>query len=255
VGPRRKCGCEFLAPAAGRLGRPVGQHVDDLASFEVDHDRPVTTPPLPSPFIYPDHPHRRCLVARADAGADPWKKTDAARARQLLAASGYRGEHVALLDSVDQPEIHVIALLTAAALKKAGVTVDLQSMDWSTVITRRNTREAPSANKSGWDLAFTLWGGFSLSSPLTNTPLVTSCDGSNLYGWPCDEPLEKLRGDFLDASSDADRMHVIEQLQTRYFDVVPYVSTGIFLRQVAYRSNLSGVLKIPYPVMWNISKN
>jgi peptide/nickel transport system substrate-binding protein len=50
-------------------------------------------------------------------------------------------------------------------------------------------------------------------------------------------------------------MHVIEQLQARYFDVVPYVSTGIFLRQVAYRSNLSGVLKTPYPVMWNISKN
>jgi peptide/nickel transport system substrate-binding protein len=190
-----------------------------------------------------------------NAGTDPWKKTDVARARQLLAASGYRGEPVVLLDPVDQPEIHVIALLTADALKKAGVTVDLQSMDWSTVITRRNTREAPSANKSGWDLAFTLWSGFSLSSPLTNTPLVTSCDGSNLYGWPCDEPLEKLRGDFLDASSDADRMHVIEQLQARYFDVVPYVSTGIFLRQVAYRSNLSGVLKTPYPVMWNISKN
>ena len=190
-----------------------------------------------------------------NAGTDPWKKTDVARARQLLAASGYRGEPVVLLDPVDQPEIHVIALLTADALKKAGVTVDLQSMDWSTVITRRNTREAPSTNKSGWDLAFTLWSGFSLSSPLTNTPLVTSCDGSNLYGWPCDEPLEKLRGDFLDASSDADRMHVIEQLQARYFDVVPYVSTGIFLRQVAYRSNLSGVLKIPYPVMWNISKN
>jgi ABC-type transport system substrate-binding protein len=44
--------------------------------------------------------------------------------------------------------------MPADALKKAGVTVDLQSMDWSTVITRRNTREAPSANKSGWDLAF-----------------------------------------------------------------------------------------------------
>jgi peptide/nickel transport system substrate-binding protein len=49
-------------------------------------------------------------------------------------------------------------------------------------------------------------------------------------------------------------MKVIEQLQARYFETVPYVSTGIFLRQVAFRANVTGVLKTPYPVMWNVSK-
>ena len=184
----------------------------------------------------------------------PWLKPDIARAKQLLADAGYHGEKIVLLDPVDQPEIHTIALLTADALRQADVQVDLQSMDWSTVITRRNTREAPAVNKSGWDLAFTLWGGFSLASPLTNTPLVTTCDGSNLYGWPCDTQLEAHRAAFFDASDEAGRMKAVEQLQTRYFDVVPYVSTGIFLRQVAYRSGITGVLKTPYPVMWNINK-
>ena len=127
-------------------------------------------------------------------------------------------------------------------------------MDWSTLITRRNTREPPSQNPSGWDLAFTLWGGFSLSSPLANTPLVSSCDGKNLYGWPCDAEIERLRAAFLDAATDAERMKVIEALQTRYYEVVPYVSAGLFLRPVAYRSSLHGVLQTPYPVMWNIEK-
>ena len=189
-----------------------------------------------------------------DVATGPWLKPDVTRAKKLLAEAGYRGEKLVLLDPVDQPEIHTIALLTADALRQAGVQVDLQSMDWSTVITRRNTREAPSVNKAGWDLAFTLWGGFSLSSPLTNTPLVTTCDGSNLYGWPCDNQLEHDRAAFFDAGDQAGRMRAIEQLQTRYFDVVPYVSTGIFLRQVAYRSNITGVLKTPYAVMWNIGK-
>ena len=190
----------------------------------------------------------------SDVGTAPWRRPDFERARQLLNESGYRGEPIVLLDPVDQPEIHAMALLTADALRRIGARVDVQSMDWSSVITRRNTKDAPAVNKAGWDLAFTLWGGFSLSSPLTNTPLVSSCDGSNLYGWPCDAETERLRAGFLDATDQPARMAVIERLQARYFETVPYVSTGIFLRQVAYRTSLSGVLKTPYPVMWNIAK-
>jgi peptide/nickel transport system substrate-binding protein len=190
-----------------------------------------------------------------DVATDPWRHVDFARAKQLLADSGYTGRPIVLLDPVDQPDIHLIAQLTADALKKIGAAVDLQSMDRSTVITRRNTREPPSRNPAGWDLAFTLWGGFSLSSPITNTPLVTTCDGKNLYGWPCDDEIERLRSAFLDATTQEARMKVIEALQTRYYQVVPYVNTGIFQRAAAYRSNLHGVLPTFYPVMWNIEKS
>ncbi len=189
-----------------------------------------------------------------DVATAPWAHVDFLRAKALLAESGYKGEPIVLLDPADQPDIHMIAQLTAGALRQAGAVVDVQTMDWSTLITRRNTREAPSRNPAGWDLAFTLWGGFSLSSPLTNTPLVSTCDGKNLYGWPCDSEIERLRAAFLDARTDADRMVVIAALQARYFQVVPYVSTGPFLRPVAFRSNLRGLLETPYPVMWNIEK-
>ena len=191
----------------------------------------------------------------SDIASAPWAKPDVAKAKQLLAEAGYRGAPVVLLDPADQPEIHMIALLTADALRSAGVNVDLQTMDWSTVITRRNTREAPAQNPAGWNLAFTLWGGFSLASPLTNTPLVTSCDGKNLYGWPCDAKIEALRDGFLDAPDDAARMRVTEALQARYYEIVPYVSTGIFQKPVAYRNNISGLLTTPYPVMWNVRKS
>ena len=189
-----------------------------------------------------------------DVATAPWKTVDFARARQLLLDSGYKGERIVLLDPADQPEIHMIALLTADALRRIGGNVDLQTMDWSTVITRRNTREAPDKNPAGWDLAFTLWGGFSLASPLNNTPLVTTCDGKNLYGWPCDAEIERLRAAFLDATDEPSRKSVIAALQTRYYEVVPYVNTGMFLRPAAFRSNLSGVLSTLYPVLWNIEK-
>jgi peptide/nickel transport system substrate-binding protein len=190
-----------------------------------------------------------------DVATGPWRKPDMARAKALLAEAGYAGERVVLLDPADQPEIHLIAQMTADALRRAGMNVDVQTMDWSTVLTRRNTREAPAVNPNGWDLAFTLWGGFSLSSPLNNTPLVTSCDGKNLYGWPCDAEIERLRAAYFDEVSGERRMKLIEALQTRYFEVVPYVNTGIFRRVVGYRSNVTGVLKTLYPVTWNLEKN
>ena len=196
-----------------------------------------------------------CGTAYAtEVATAPWAKPDPARAAKLLAESGYKGERIVLLDPADQPEIHMIALLTAEALRGIGANVDLQTMDWSTVITRRNTREAPATNPAGWDLAFTLWGGITLASPVTNTPLVSTCDGKNLYGWPCDNEIERLRTAFLDATDHASQMRVIEALQTRYYEVVPYISTGIFMRPVAYRSILRGVQQTAYPVLWNIEK-
>ena len=189
-----------------------------------------------------------------EAGAAPWSHPDIPRAKALLQAAGYDGRPLVLLDPSDQPDIHTLALVFADQLRRAGIAVDVQTMDWSSILTRRNTRASPMENKSGWDIAFTFWGGISLASPLTNTPLVSSCDGKNLYGWPCDEPLEKLRADFLDATTPAAQMAVIEALQRRYFEVAPYISTGVVLRQVAHRSILKDVLKTPYPVFWNIRK-
>jgi peptide/nickel transport system substrate-binding protein len=189
-----------------------------------------------------------------DIATGPWKQPDFARAKKLLEESGYRGERLVLLDPADQPEIHMIALLTADALRRIGANVDLQTMDWSTVITRRNTREAPAVNPAGWDLAFTLWGGFSLSSPLNNTPLDMRCDGKNLYGWPCDKEMERLRAAFFDATDEAVKKKVIEDLQTRYYEEVPYVNTGMFSRPVAFRNTITGVLPTLYPVPWNIEK-
>ena len=189
-----------------------------------------------------------------DFGAAKWKKPNIALAKKLLAEAGYKGEKLVLLDPADQPDIHIMALLTADALRKAGVAVDVQTMDWSTVLTRRNNRDLPSANPAGWDIAFTFWGGLSLASPLTNAPLVSSCDGKNLYGWPCDPEIERLRAAFTDATDPATRKSVIEALQVQFYEAAPYVSTGLFFRPMAYRANLRGLLATPYPVMWNVAR-
>lgn len=157
-----------------------------------------------------------------DIATAPWQQANIERAKQLLAEAGYRGEPIVLLDPADQADIHMLALITADQLRKAGVNVALQTMDWSTVLTRRNVKDPPATNPNGWHIAFTFWGGLSLASPISNAPLVSRCDGKNLYGWPCDETLHKLMSeDFLDAATPAAQMQVIEKIQARFYKPSP----------------------------------
>ena len=83
-----------------------------------------------------------------DAGADLLKKQDLEKAKQLLAEAGYKGEKIVVMAPSDFPTINAAALTTAAMLRKLGVNVDLQAMDWGT-LTSRATHQGPAIQEPG----------------------------------------------------------------------------------------------------------
>jgi peptide/nickel transport system substrate-binding protein len=190
----------------------------------------------------------------SEVAAEPLKgKRDLAKAAQLVKESGYKGEKVVILDPVEAHLAHAQAVVTAQKLREIGMNVELAAIDWGTQSARRQIKDPPDKNPGAWNIFHTWGGGLAMNSPLSNTPTPTPCDGKNWFGWPCDEELEKIRLEFPLAPPDKQK-EIVERLQKRFYEVVPYIPAGQFLAPIAYRKNLSGIQDTPRLVLWNIEK-
>ncbi len=197
-------------------------------------------------------------VFETEAHAEPWMERDFERARELLAEAGYDFEQpIVVMLPTDQQIIYNNMLVMVGALQEIGVNVDAQAMDWSTLTTRRARDDDPSTNPNvGWHLFPTWWTGVPMSSPLTNPPLVASGDRATAwFGWPEDEELEGLRISFMDAPDFDAQMEVIDAIQKRFYEFIPYINTGQFLSPVAWRNEVQDVPDALLFTAWNLTKN
>ncbi len=188
------------------------------------------------------------------AGAEALLKgPDPAQAKQLIADSGYKGEKIVLLDATDQPIVHAQALVTLAMLKAAGLNVELQAMDWGTLITRRASK-AP-IGQGGWNIFHTWTSAPDLLSPAVDAALRAN-DGKAWFGWPTDPKLEGLIDEWFKAPDFAAQKKLAADIQTEaYQGDVPYVPTGQFVVPTAYRKNLRGIIVAPVVFLWNVEKD
>jgi peptide/nickel transport system substrate-binding protein len=188
-----------------------------------------------------------------EVGSEPYHKVDLAKAKQLFAEAGYKGEKLTLITTDELPQIGMMARVAAATLQKIGVDVDLQVMAWGNVVQRQMVKDDPS--KGGWNL-FTSWGtGSTFHHPLSNIGAPMTCDAKNWVGWPCDDAAEAMRGEFLHASDDAARMAVLDRYHRRLMEMQPYALLGQFDPPFVWRKTLQGVLPASVVVYWNISKS
>ncbi|MBM3532716.1 MAG: ABC transporter substrate-binding protein [Alphaproteobacteria bacterium] len=176
------------------------------------------------------------------------------KARALLRESGYKNEPLVLMNPTDQPQITIFVQLANQQLKEAGFNVDMQNMDWATLVSRRSVKDNPSGNRAGWHIFITTSTVPFQGEPLANSALNTMCDGKNWFGWPCDEELNKIRLEFITAASPEQRLEIAGRLNKRFYEIVPYINLGQYLSPSAYRSNISGIIDIGYHVLWAVEK-
>jgi peptide/nickel transport system substrate-binding protein len=175
-----------------------------------------------------------------------------AKAKEILATSGYDGTPAVLLHQTDTSGHNNLATVAKAQLEKIGLKVDLQPMDWQTLVTRRAKKDPQ--DKGGWSAYFTSWGSADVLNPVSAAFINASCDKAT-FGWSCDETLEKLRDAYASETDPAKQKAIAEQVQLRLLEYPTFAPRGQFTTPTAARSNLSGVITpTPSLALWNIEK-
>ncbi|MGH6944139.1 MAG: ABC transporter substrate-binding protein, partial [Geminicoccaceae bacterium] len=172
-----------------------------------------------------------------DAGAEVLMTSDFERSKQLLEEAGYDGTPVTLMHSTDLGVLANLAPVAKQLLERGGFKVDMQSMDWQTLVSRRAKKEPPS--EGGWNAFLTNWVAADVLNPISTAGLNASC-ATAWFGWPCDEQIEKLRDQFARETDLAKQKVLAEQVQVRALEVVTHAYCGQWYQPLAFRSTLSG---------------
>ncbi|HYC63526.1 MAG TPA: ABC transporter substrate-binding protein [Reyranellaceae bacterium] len=179
-------------------------------------------------------------------------KPNLEKARQLLKESGYDGTPILMMHQTDLQSSNQLPPVGKQALERVGFKVDLQAMDWQTVVSRRARKDPP--DKGGWNVFFTTTTTADADNPVANSFVAASCDKA-WFGWPCDPEMEKLRSDFAVETDDAKKKVIALAMSDRVMDQAQYIVLGQYKSFGAYRKDrLDGWLAGPVAVFWNISK-
>jgi peptide/nickel transport system substrate-binding protein len=187
------------------------------------------------------------------AGSDLQMKSNMKKAQELLKASGYDGTPIVIMKPTDLASIQKLPDVAAQLLRQAGFKVDLQAMDWQTLVGRRAKKDAP--DKGGWHLFLTAWNVFDVWSPIANPTMDTRGEKSGWFGWASDDKLAALRNEFMRATDDGVKKKLADQIHARAFEIGTHAPLGEYMQPMAARKNISGFFVTNSNIYWNLKKN
>ena len=177
------------------------------------------------------------------------KPRDLASARAAVQEAGYAGERVVILNPTDYAFIRSQGQLTADLLGKLGMNVDLQEMDWGTLVQRRTSHDP--VDKKGWSIFHTGTDAPTQANPAMN--LYSRGLGLHGYaGWFESAEMERLVAGWISATTEAERRSLFVDVQRLALEQVPYVPLGMWQQRTALRHSIAGFLPCTSTLFWNL---
>ncbi len=184
-------------------------------------------------------------------GMDGLLQSSFQKSQALLKEAGYDGTPIVLMHSTDLAVLNNLAPVAKNLLAKGGFKVDMQSMDWQTLVARRAKKDPPTAG--GWHAFLTSWVSADILNPVMMGFLNASCDKA-MFGWPCDKEIESLRDGFAKETNPAKQKALAESAQVRATQYPTHIPLGHWFGAVAARKNVTGMMEAPVTVFWNVEK-
>jgi peptide/nickel transport system substrate-binding protein len=194
-----------------------------------------------------------CNTPYGSTAGSEIQKSNMKKAQELLKASGYDGTPITILKPTDLASIQKLPDVAAQLMRQAGFKVDLQAMDWQTLVGRRAKKEGP--DKGGWHMFLTAWQAFDVWSPIANPATDTRGDKSVWFGWASDDKLPGIRNQFMRATDEATKKKLADQMHARMYEIGTHAVLGEFELPMAARKNISGFFVSNGNIYWNLKKN
>jgi peptide/nickel transport system substrate-binding protein len=172
------------------------------------------------------------------AGVAAYNRKDRGEARRRLAAAGYRGEPVRWLTTREYEWMYKNALVAKSQLEEAGFRIDLQVVDWATLVQRRNKPE--------------LWEVFSTAFLFIADPALAVSIKCDWPGWWCHEEKDRLVAALGREADRGRRKALIDRIQALFYEEVGHVKFGDAFGMDVARKELRGEFRgAPVLYFWN----
>jgi len=156
----------------------------------------------------------------------PWNERNRDKARKLLQEAGYKKEPIRFMTTQEYKWMYDFALLTKQQLEDAGFAIDLQVVDWATLVKRRN-------NSKEYDVFTTGMGAF--YDPTHHIYLTASWPG-----WTTDEDILRLQAELARETDPKKRLTLWEQQTRQFYEKVPVIRYGDLFGLRGIRNTVKG---------------
>ncbi len=156
----------------------------------------------------------------------PWNERNQAKAKRLLQEAGYKGEPIRFMTTQEYKYMYDFALVSKQQLEDVGFNIDLQVLDWATVVKRR-------ASPKEYD-AFTSSIGPFYEPTLA---LFLSCAWP---GWTCDEDIQRVQTQLAQETDPKARYALWVQQTKQFYEKVPVIRYGDLFGLRGIRKSVQG---------------
>lgn len=171
--------------------------------------------------------------------ANLYNQSSVAKARELLTKAGYKGQPIRILTSPQYDFLFKMAQVAAQNLQEAGFKVDLQVLDWATLLQKRGDPAA--------------WEGFFTFHGFVPEPALVTIVNPGYPGW-WDSPAKRGAMDkFTLEQAGGARTKAWAEMQRLFMEEAPTLKIGEFSNLGAYSRKLSGYTPMIFPAFWNVS--
>lgn len=172
-----------------------------------------------------------------EGGQEYYNQKNPEKAKQLLQEAGYNGQPIRWLSTKEYSYNYNMALVLKQQLEAIGAVIDLQVMDWATLVKTRSQRDA-------WDIFIT--GHESYQHPVLQPYMNETWPGF----WANerrDELLQQLMGE----TDEAKIKELVTELDKVWWEDAAMIKVceGATLR--GYRTRLKGYASLPDWFFWN----